>query len=201
MRRQQTLFDIEPIGPPGRYRREDNVATRHAPSLPTHITTLDGHDLVKQWAAWSTAAADVAGRGGGGASRSAETARVRPRGVPPGGSPGQQNDQAVRKFAVGAAGDAAAAWTPLRCSVAWPRWRRVMAALELALARGRHEGVAAAAPSAARRLGARGCGAAGGSGAGAGAGGRPPTPPPPPPPPLEKIVDAFAKKQATWREP
>ena len=53
MRRQETLFDIEPIGPPGRYRREDNVATRHAPSLPTHITTLDGHDLVKQWATWN----------------------------------------------------------------------------------------------------------------------------------------------------
>ena len=53
MRRQETLFDIEPIGPPGLYRREDNVATRHAPSLPTHITTLDGHDLVKQWATWN----------------------------------------------------------------------------------------------------------------------------------------------------
>ena len=36
-----------------RYRREDSVATRHAPSLPTHITTLDGHDLVKQWATWN----------------------------------------------------------------------------------------------------------------------------------------------------
>ena len=59
--------------------------------------------------------------------------------------------------------------------------------------------VAGGAPSALADSVLAGAAPAGGSGAGAGAGGGTDAAKPPPPP-LEKIVDAFAKKQATWRE-
>jgi len=199
MHRQETLFDIEPVGPPGRYRREDNVATRHAPSLPTHITTLDGHDLVKQWATWNAERPPTVER-----ARLAKRPKPREHSSVASRPADRLGRQMIKRY-----GNLpwARPETPPVVEDAAAVQRRAemeerMAALELALARGRHDGASPApAPSAladsvladaelpAARAPAPAPAAA------------PPTPPPkPPPPPLEKIVDAFAAKQATWRE-